>query len=561
MADIGQSPFLQALGWATLNSFWQWAALWFLFLSIQHLFRLTAQKKYLFALASISGGVVWFAITFFNHYHTGITDTSFLVHYSWAPGSFSWNIILASASITYLVLFIVPLYRFFKNWQYIKLLRIQGLRKADFEYRLFVKKVAALLGIKKDVRLYLSDLITSPVTIGYLKPIILLPVAALNNLSPKQTEAILLHELSHIRRYDYLVNMIITFVSTIFYFNPFIKKFISVIEEEREACCDEIVLQFEYDRFSYASALFLLEQNTKAIHTLTMAAAKKKYLLSRIKKIVGVQEKPYFSFNHFAGLFASLFLVLILNTIFIASKEKVKNETISLNPFENTFYAFTNNDPVAKKIKSKTRNPTASGSNWILKGRKFSKPFFYSSTEEPVFNIAPVPLEGNNHLIPVSYDASDEMVTEEQKTHISSTLAATKKVLSTSQWKEVEKSIADGMTQDEKEFAKEEYLNELEKVNWDGLESNLKAKYDKIDWVKIDANLSNALASIKLDSIQHSYSKVLAQIVKAEANVKNCIVELPMPDVSVKQLIKTKEQLRSVIDTIKIMRTKKIVRI
>ena len=71
---------------------------------------------------------------------------------------------------------------------------------------------------------------SSPVTIGFLKPIILLPVAALNSLTPQQVEAVLLHELSHIRRYDYLINLVITLVHTLFYFNPFIKKFVSAIE-------------------------------------------------------------------------------------------------------------------------------------------------------------------------------------------------------------------------------------------------------------------------------------------------------------------------------------------
>ena len=69
---------------------------------------------------------------------------------------------------------------------------------------MFAHKIAAQMSIGKSVQVWMSEFITSPVTVGYLKPMILLPVAAINHLSPQQIEAILLHELSHIKRFDYL---------------------------------------------------------------------------------------------------------------------------------------------------------------------------------------------------------------------------------------------------------------------------------------------------------------------------------------------------------------------
>ena len=292
----------------------------------------------------MAAGVLWYFFTFFHHYINNAAERTFITYQNWAPSTLTWNVILSAASVTYLVLFIFPLYHFYKNWQYIHRVRYYGLQKAPFENRLFVNRISTLLGITKKVQVFVSDLVSSPITLGFLKPIILLPIAALNNLSPQQTEAILLHELSHIKRYDYLVNMLITVVGTVFYFNPFIKKFISVIEAEREACCDDLVLQFEYDRLSYASALYLLEQNNTPMELLTIAAAKKKHLLTRIKKIVGIKEKKVFTFNHFVGLCASFLLVLVLNTLFIASKENGKNVHAAFSPLENSVFAFTNNE-------------------------------------------------------------------------------------------------------------------------------------------------------------------------------------------------------------------------
>ncbi len=99
----------------------------------------------------------------------------------------------------------------------------------------------------------------------FFKPVILVPLAAINHLTPQQLEAVLLHELSHIKRYDYLVNLIINFIQTILYFNPFVKAFVKIVEKEREKSCDDMVLQFQYDSHEYATALLMLEK-TNHLH-------------------------------------------------------------------------------------------------------------------------------------------------------------------------------------------------------------------------------------------------------------------------------------------------------
>src|SRR6476620_4245758 len=106
MTGISQSAFLQALGWATLNSFWQMALLWAFFLLCRHFFKLSSAVKYNLALLSLAAGFAWFGLTFFIYFESGANETFSISHNTLAPTSSVWNIILSSASIAYLILLI-----------------------------------------------------------------------------------------------------------------------------------------------------------------------------------------------------------------------------------------------------------------------------------------------------------------------------------------------------------------------------------------------------------------------------------------------------------------------
>ena len=123
------------------------------------------------------------------------------------------------------------------------------------DWKIFVKQVSYQLGIKKNVTIYLSELVTTPMTIGFLKPIILVPLASINHLSAEQIEAVLLHELAHIKRLDYLFNLFLSVAETILFFNPFSQLISKTIKKERENSCDDWVLQFKYNPSMYAEAL------------------------------------------------------------------------------------------------------------------------------------------------------------------------------------------------------------------------------------------------------------------------------------------------------------------
>lgn len=152
----------------------------------------------------------------------------------------------------------------------------------------FTNRSALLLRINRKVTIWFSESIQTPFTIGFLKPVILLPVACLTHLSPDQIEAIILHELSHIRRNDYLTNLLLSVVETLLFFNPAVFVFMQTIRNERENCCDDMVLAYQYEPEKYARALLQLSKNHLNHQTMAMpAVSRRNVLLHRIKRITG----------------------------------------------------------------------------------------------------------------------------------------------------------------------------------------------------------------------------------------------------------------------------------
>ncbi|MEX8546470.1 MAG: M56 family metallopeptidase [Mucilaginibacter sp.] len=152
------------------------------------------------------------------------------------------------------------------------------------------KLLATQFNLLKTVSVFLSNKIQVPLTIGFFKPIIVFPIALINQLSIQQTEAILLHELAHIKRADYLLNIVLNIIQSFLFFNPMIWLFSREINKYREQSCDDLVLNKTNDSIAYAQALLQIEQFRSSQLTLALAANGKKYtLLNRIKRITNME--------------------------------------------------------------------------------------------------------------------------------------------------------------------------------------------------------------------------------------------------------------------------------
>ena len=123
-----------------------------------------------------------------------------------------------------------------------------------------VTRLAGMMGVSRAITLLESGIVKIPVVAGYLKPVILIPAGLLTGLGQQEVEMILLHELAHVLRKDYLVNILQSLVETLFFFNPAVIWLSALIRAERENCCDDLVVNHTKNQIGYIKALIHYEQ-------------------------------------------------------------------------------------------------------------------------------------------------------------------------------------------------------------------------------------------------------------------------------------------------------------
>jgi bla regulator protein blaR1 len=554
---MSQVNFLQSLGWSLINSLWQMALLWAIYQFITVSFnKIKASHKTSLALTFTFGGFAWFVYTLIsslvseNNSITTFHNAGLVTDKGW---KYFAGKVLPYASIAYLLVLVVPVWQFIRNYRYVQLIRNSGLKKMDVAWRLYVKRTAATMGIVRDVKIWLSEWVTSPVTIGYLKPIILIPVAAINNLTPHQLEAVILHELSHIHRFDYFLNLIISFIKTVLYFNPFVKLLVKSIEKEREYSCDEMVLQFQYKPGEYASALLRLEQNKH--RQMVMAAAGRNHdLLNRIESILGMRTKGWNPVRQLSIAFLTMLGIALLH-FSISTDNKVSNKGFYTLSNEVSPYYFLNgkeaapsNSIIAKKVGGKPLAKKSTAADDVE--------FFTENDLQDESLIAPGFLNVN-YTTPVAPELAPE---EEEK--VKEAVDATKKILKESEWKALEKVYAEVYNSAEKSKLKSEHDYEMNKVDWHKLEDQLRLSFSQINWENVDAKINTSLAQIKLDSIQQQLTISLRNLTDLEKVMKdNNITAIPDSEVCLQTVKENQQKAKDQLAKLKAARVKKIVRL
>ncbi len=148
-------------------------------------------------------------------------------------------------------------------------------------------QLSSALHINREIRLLQSELVKVPVVTGMLKPIILIPASLLTKLDEEQIKAIILHELAHIKRKDYFVNILQSFAQIIFFFNPAVLWVSSLIRDERENCCDDIAIAETKSKKKFLEALVSFQEyNMGWASYATAFPGRKSHLLNRVKRIV-----------------------------------------------------------------------------------------------------------------------------------------------------------------------------------------------------------------------------------------------------------------------------------
>ncbi|WP_163993804.1 M56 family metallopeptidase [Pyxidicoccus caerfyrddinensis] len=145
--------------------------------------------------------------------------------------------------------------------EWVKLRRLAAqARPAPIEWQERLDALASRLGLGRAVRLLQSASVDVPAAVGWLSPVVLLPVSALSGLSARQLEMVLAHELAHIRRHDFAVNLAQVLVETLLFYHPAVRWVSHVIRVEREHCCDDVAVGASGGALSYARALTALEE-------------------------------------------------------------------------------------------------------------------------------------------------------------------------------------------------------------------------------------------------------------------------------------------------------------
>ena len=204
------------------------------------------------------------------------------------------------------------------RWLAAQRLRRTGTSPVSTEIRSMADALAMTLGVRRRVYVLESALAPVPMLIGWLQPVILLPTAALCGLTPAQLRAIIAHELAHVRRHDYLVNLLQVVIETLLFFHPAVWWLSGRLRAEREYCCDDIVVGVCADVRCYARALAALEE-LRAPGAPALASTGGS-LMNRIARLAGAGVRP----SHHLGRWTAAAIVASAATVVVSAAPLAK---------------------------------------------------------------------------------------------------------------------------------------------------------------------------------------------------------------------------------------------
>ncbi len=309
-SSVPENIVVAALGWTLLHFCWQGAAIAVvLWCALSLLHKRSSQSRYLAACAALLLMVAAPVVTF-THLVVVAHDSAgpLLIGMSWihpedGRGGISYSeplsarVIRATESC---LPFVVSLWSagllFVCGRLALGLLQAHRIKSApappcDERLSATCQRLARRLSITRPIRLLNSAMVEVPTLIGWFRPVILVPFTCLTGLSTDQVEAILVHELAHIRRHDYLVSVLQSVVEALLFYHPSVWWVSKIVRREREHCCDDIAVQVSGDALTYARALSLLEEYRSTPPVFSLGATGGN-LVMRIQRLLAPQQRP-----------------------------------------------------------------------------------------------------------------------------------------------------------------------------------------------------------------------------------------------------------------------------
>lgn len=218
-------------------------------------------------------------------------------------------------ALLWFVFFIFRAMRMMNSMLYVQRIRYRHIYAAPQGWSQKIDDLCAKLKIYQRVKLLESGLVKVPMVVGHLKPVILMPVGLLTGMPLQQVEAVLLHELAHIRRADYLVNLLQVIAEAIFFFNPGLLWLSALLRDERENCCDDIALEHTSNRREFVQALINFKEHSLYGSRYAVAfPGKKNQLLNRVSRILGSPQKTLVSADKIFIIGGLLLLLAVATT-------------------------------------------------------------------------------------------------------------------------------------------------------------------------------------------------------------------------------------------------------
>jgi bla regulator protein blaR1 len=195
------------------------------------------------------------------------------------------------------------------SWSRAQSLARDGSASPDASWQRIASRLSKELRLRNAVQVLVSNRIDVPSVIGWVSPVILLPVSSFSGLTPEQLEMVLAHELAHIRRHDFVVNAMQSVIETLLFYNPAVWYLSRQIRIERENCCDDLAVAVCGDPVAYARALAQLEE----LRTPSLAlAANGGSMIERVKRLVlSRSERTLFSSGWTAAAAMTSFVLLL----------------------------------------------------------------------------------------------------------------------------------------------------------------------------------------------------------------------------------------------------------
>ncbi len=234
--------------------------------------------------------------------------------------------------ILWLVGMVMALLRLLGNISYIYYLKNKLNFPVDEYWENALSSIANKLDVKKKIAILESALVRAPIVIGHLKPMILFPIGAINRLSMEEVESIIAHELAHVKRNDYIINILMNVAESIFYFHPAMWWLSAQIKVEREHCCDDIAIEALGSPINYAKSLVAVQEMSYYSPQLAMAFATKEnksQLAVRVNRLIS---KPSRAININEKGIASIMVLGMIVLFVIAARPYDKGEHCVIPP-------------------------------------------------------------------------------------------------------------------------------------------------------------------------------------------------------------------------------------